>query len=374
MASDGYAAWWNQVDYDAATERRLAAMHAAPATAGTAATFGGLSGKRINGAGLNVTVGGSPEAVTVSAGGGVIADPRGDGALWPFEIPQSVTIAGDISRPGSGQSRIDWVVARLYDTDSGLGTQKDVKLERWTGSAGSSPSDPTIPDGAVYLRLATLTVPASGTAITVTPTTDRTAAAGGVAPMSTARRDALAAAGALYAGFTLYNTTSKQLEVYDGSIFLPGGLPNARRLLRRGPSSDSSANISIPTNTNLKITSGLTTRPGDGGNGSGISLSGGTLTVTQDGLYYVAVRFVVPRLSASTFWTIGVALNGESTFDPDRSDQHAGGVANINYTGHIPLSEGDSLQMMLRQVSGSTQTIASSTDVNRWEVRRVGSL
>ena len=371
MVSDGYARRWNGVQYDGAQERRLDSVMVAPGGAGP---FSGLPGKRVNGAGLVVSIAGSPEQVSVTAGGGVIVDAGSDAGVWTFEIPQSVTVAGEISRPGSGQSRIDWVVARLYDTDSGLGTQKDVKLERWAGSAGSSPSDPTIPDGAVYLRLATLTVPASGTAITVTATTDRTAAAGGVVPMSTARRDALAEAGALYAGFALYNTTSKQLEVYDGSIFLSGGIPNARRLLRRGPSSDSSANISVPTNTNLKITSGLTLRPGDGGNGSGISLSGGTLTVTQDGLYYVAVRFVVPRLSASTFWTIGVALNGESTFDPDRSDQHAGGVANINYTGHIPLSAGDSLQMMLRQVSGSTQTIASSTETNRWEVRRVGSL
>lgn len=372
MVSDGYARRWNGVQYDGAQERRLDSVMVAPGGTGP---FSGLPGKRVNGAGLVVSVAGTPEQVSVTAGGGVIVDAGSDAGVWTFEIPQSVTVAGEISRPGSGQSRIDWVVARLYDTDSGLGTQKDVKLERWAGSAGSSPSDPTPPDeNAVYLRLATLTVPASGTAITVAPTTDRTAAAGGVVPMSTTRRDALAEAGALYAGFTLYNTTSKQLEVYNGSIFLPGGVPNARRLLSRGPSSDSSADISIATATNLKITSALNPRNGDGGNASGITLSGGTLTVTQDGLYYVDVRFIVPRLASNIIWTIGVALNGETTFDYDRSDKHSGGVGHINFTGHMPLNAGDSLQIMLRQVSGSTQTIASSTETNRWEVRRVGSL
>lgn len=376
MVSDGYVAWWNQVDYDAATERRLAAMHAAPAAGGTAAVFGGLPGKRVNGAGLNVTIGGSPEAVTVSSGGGVIADPRGDGALWPFEIPQNVTIAGDLSRPGAGQTRIDWIVAALYDVDSGLGSERAVKIERWAGSPGSSPTDPTVPAGSspVYQRIATLTIPPSGTPVTVTPTPDRTAAAGGVVPMSTARRDALKEAGALYAGFTLYNTTTKQIEAYDGSAFLAGGVPNARRLLSRGPSSDDSANIPLATGTNLRITSGLTLRPGDGGNASGITLSGGTLTVTQSGLYYVDLRFIVPRLASSILWTVGVSLNGETTFDWDRSDKHSGGVSNISFTGHIPLNEGDSLQMMLRQVSGATQTIVCSSETNRWEVRRVGPL
>lgn len=211
MATDGSVARTNGVTYDAAQERRLAAVKAAPGGSGPFAT---LAGRRVNGVGLAVSVGGSPESVTVTPGAGTIYDPIFAGGGYDFEIPASVNLSLP-ARPSSGQSRIDLIVARVYDPDIGLGSVREVKIERVGGSPAASPSTPSAPAGS--LALATLTVPNSGS-ITVTSSTARSVAAGGIIPVATtAFRDNLAA----YAGMSVWNAQTSRMEVYTGSAWAP---------------------------------------------------------------------------------------------------------------------------------------------------------
>lgn len=356
--SDGFARRWNQVAYDGETERRLDSILMAPGAGGGA--FSGLSGKRIDGSGLTVTVSGSPEMVNVSPGGGVIFDPgHAAGGPWTFEIPEARQVSLG-ARPASGMSRRDWVVAQLQDPDSGFGTERSVTIVRYPGSPGATPSDPTPPPGAVFLILATLIVPATGT-VTVTPTSARTAAAGGVVPVATT--DGLVG----YAGQCVWNGQRSRLEVHDGTKWSPVDRAQPTRLLTRTTS------FNVATGTNVPLGGGINPAPGDQGNASGITLSGGTLTVSEAGMYWVMIRFVVPVITSGT-WTVGLIVNGASNplADPNLYDQEARG-SNLSYMAHLSLAAGTTLQMFMRQVSGSTQSVSGDAP-SRWEVRRVGDL
>lgn len=202
MATDGTVHRWNSTDikYKADQERRLFSPLYAPGGSGD---FSMMTGRRVNGGGLQVAVSGSPEQVTVSPGAGVLS---AAGVGYAFEVPTAVPLSLP-ARPGAGQTRSDLIVARLYDPDIGLGGVRELKIERLSASQ-------PVPDGC--LVLATLTVPSSGS-ISVTPSDGRTVAAGGVLPVATtARRDALAA----YAGMTVWNSQVSRLQVYTGTAWV----------------------------------------------------------------------------------------------------------------------------------------------------------
>lgn len=207
--ADGYALRHNQVAYPAADERRLLSPLLMPGVG----PFSAKPGRRVDGNGLTVSVGGSPESYTVSAGAGVIFQSAyAAGGAWLFEIPTAVTRELP-SRPGSGQSRIDLIVARIYDADSSVGATRETVIERIAGNPSPSPSAPTTP--ALSLLLATLTVPASGS-IVVTNSSERTVAAGGVLPVATTSdRDALTP----WRGLVVQNGQTGRLEYFDGSAW-----------------------------------------------------------------------------------------------------------------------------------------------------------
>ncbi len=215
MATDGKTNRWNGVAYNASDERLLDAILHMPGPA--AAAFSGRGGRRVNGAGLVVSVAGSPEAWTVTAGAGVIYDAGySTQGPWKFVIPASVTESMP-PRPATGQSRIDLVVARIYDSDLSVGAAKEIKVELVAGTAGTSPSAPATP--ALSLVLATLTVPASGT-ITITQSTGRVVAAGGILPVATTtERDALVTAGVAYRGLVVDNAQTGKLHRFDGATW-----------------------------------------------------------------------------------------------------------------------------------------------------------
>lgn len=217
MATDGYANRINGVDYNAVDERRFDAPLLMPGP--TSAPFSAKAGRRVNGAGLVVSVGGSPEAWTVTQGAGVIYDSAyASQGAWRFEIPNSVS-ANMPARPGAGTSRIDLIVARIYDTVAIGSGPAEVKVERVNGTAGSTPSAPSLP--ALSVELARLTVPASGT-ITVTQSTERTVAAGGILPVPTvAARDKLKTDGIAYEGLYVDVASTDSLERYDGTNWVP---------------------------------------------------------------------------------------------------------------------------------------------------------
>lgn len=204
--ADGVALWFNQDSYDAATLRQLFAGMLAPTD-----QLLPRPGKR-PGPGLEVTVGGTPESAVVQPGPCVIVD--GTTTSYMVTVP---TVASKplAARPASGQSRVDAVIARVYDADvHGSTSLREVDIEVVTGAPSSGiPTPPTLPAGA--LRLALLTVPASG-AVAVTSLVQRTTAAGGVVPVaSQAERDALTA----YDGLLVYREDLGGWEGRSGGVW-----------------------------------------------------------------------------------------------------------------------------------------------------------
>ena len=209
MASDGYVSRLNSVEYAARDERLLDSVLQMPAGSGA---FSARGGRRVHAAGLQASVGGSPEAVTVTAGAGLVSPAAGSTGGYAFAIPASVSVVLP-ARPSTGLSRIDLVVARIYDVDESVGSTREVKIEHVPGTPSGSPSAPATP--SLSLVLATLNVPSSGT-ISVTQSTTRTVAAGGVLPVATtAERDALTP----YAGLVVHNAQAGGLQVHDGTAW-----------------------------------------------------------------------------------------------------------------------------------------------------------
>ncbi len=248
MATDGYAHRWNGVEYNASAERLMGSVLLMP---GSASAFSARGGRRVNGAGLAVSVGGSPEQVSVTAGAGVIFDSgSASNGPWLFEIDSTKTLSLP-ARPSTGQSRIDLVVARVYDSDTGLGSAKELKVERVAGTPSATPSEPTSP--ASSLILARMLVPDTGS-ITVTPNPVRTVAAGGVLPVSTtAVRDSLSA----YGGLVVWNEQTVRLERYDGTAW---AALNAAAYVRR----DRATSQGIPDQATTGVNITDATMPNDG--------------------------------------------------------------------------------------------------------------
>lgn len=209
--ADGIASRFNTDSYTADDERRLDWVQAWP---------GGNQlprpGRR-PGPGLSLTVGGSPESVTVSPGHLIVPD--GSTTAYKVVIPNAVTKAL-AARPASGTSRYDIVAAHVYDTDVHPSdtTLREVDIEVFTGTAGATPVAPTLPTNTGILSLGTLTVPATGT-ISVSPGPQRTVAAGGILPVaSQAERDAISP---VYDGMVVYREDTDVLEVRAAGKWRP---------------------------------------------------------------------------------------------------------------------------------------------------------
>lgn len=188
------------IRYDASDDRAAMTALMTPGGAGLAARAGRRPGA------LTVSIGGSPEAVTVPAHSGIITDP--DGGAYLYAFPNAVSKDLD-ARPGAGTSRIDLVVAHIYDADVHPAdtSLRELDLEVVTGNAGAVPVVPTQPDGTVLVAM--LSVPASG-AISVNVNGPRTVAVGGILPVaSQAERDALTA----YDGLVVYR---EDTDAYEG--------------------------------------------------------------------------------------------------------------------------------------------------------------
>lgn len=217
MATDGMVNRWNGVAYPAADERRLASMGQMPGS--TSAPFSARGGRRVNGAGLAVTVSSTGNgSVTVGAGPCRIYDPSyATQGAWDAEFPNAVGPLALSARPSSGQSRIDLVVARIYDSDLPPMAVREAKIEIVPGNPGTTPSAPGKP--ALSEVLGTLTVPSSGT-ISFTQSPARAVSAGGILPVATtAEMDDLKTGGIAYPGLTVYNVQTKGLFTYDGDEF-----------------------------------------------------------------------------------------------------------------------------------------------------------
>ncbi|MFC5676077.1 hypothetical protein [Aeromicrobium endophyticum] len=217
MATDGFASWIDNAGlYKAADLRRADSVLMMPGGP-TTSPFAVKGGRRVNGAGLQVSVGGSPESWTCTPGAGVVSDPAylAQGG-WRYEIPNATTgLIG--ARPAAGQSRIDLIVARIYDTTAIGSGAAEVKIERIPGAAGQDPQAPTPPAGSITDVVARMLVKDTG-AVVVTPSTERTVAAGGILPVpTTAAMDKLKADGITYRGMVVDNAQTDSLHRYDGT-------------------------------------------------------------------------------------------------------------------------------------------------------------
>lgn len=206
--SDGIAWRFDTVAYPAADERSLQAMLLHPSSSLLA-----RPGRR-PGPGLEVTIGGTPEAANVAAGGGVIRDADGGTYVFVIPTPVALTLA---ARPSVGNSRISYVLARIKDEDVRPGdTLREPDIYLLEGTAGASPTPPTIPAG--HLQLARLDIPASGT-IAVSGSAQRMAAAGGLIVVATStERDAIEQP---YDGLLVYREDNKSLEGRINGAWVP---------------------------------------------------------------------------------------------------------------------------------------------------------
>lgn len=196
----GYASRFDTVDYNATQERLIQSVMQHPGV-GTRSRPGVRSG------GLAVSIGGIPEAAIVAPGGGVIDDDAAGGS-YQFVVPAAVTLPLG-SRPGTGTSRIGFVVARIKNSDHRPADgAKEPVLELIQGTEGAAPSAPIVPAGSLVIRQ--LTIPASGT-VSLSRTAQRTVALGGVLPVAdTTERDAISP---VYDGIVVYVESSDLLQV-----------------------------------------------------------------------------------------------------------------------------------------------------------------
>jgi hypothetical protein len=212
MATDGMVDRWNNTAYGAGDERRMASVDQMPGPVGS--PFSARSGRRVNGAGLAVSVSSSGNgSVTVSPGPGRIYDDNyASQAGWDFEVPNPVGPITLGARPAAGQSRIDRVIARIYDKDITVGSVYELKIEVIPGDAAPTPGPPAMKP--LSMLLGTLTVPNSGP-ISVTQS------AGGVLPVATTdERDQLVADGIAYRGLCVFNAQTGRLEAFDGTAWI----------------------------------------------------------------------------------------------------------------------------------------------------------
>lgn len=195
--------------YTAADERQLSTVLAGPGGALLA-----RAGVR-PGPGGAVSVGGSPEGVTVQPFTGIITDPAGGGS-YIFVIPAAVK-KDFPTRPGVGNSRIDELVVKiLNDGPRPADGAREVDLELRTGTAGASPVSPGVPTG--QLRIRQLAVPSSGTILPSLPP-PRIAGLGGVIPVAdTTERDAI---DSLYDSLIVYREDAGLFEGRAGGLWVP---------------------------------------------------------------------------------------------------------------------------------------------------------
>jgi hypothetical protein len=143
--------------------------------------LGGRQGVRPGGNQLRVTLVGS--TITVQAGVGVL-DPAlttPQGPYW-YAIPASETHT--LTAAHATNPRKDIVIARVYDHDEDASGLRLARTEYIAGTPNPAPVEPAIPAGAD--RLATIDVPASPGAASVTDRRRYTVAPGGIVPVSAA--------------------------------------------------------------------------------------------------------------------------------------------------------------------------------------------
>lgn len=207
--------WLPTLSYDETELRKMDSMLVM--ADGTA--MGSRPGVRPGDAGLTVTLSGT----TVNVSTGTAALYRSGQGVYRAQIPAST--AGTLAAADGTYTRIDLVYLRVWDTavDSTGLRKADVVL--LTGTPGAAPSAPSPGATEIYVPLATITVPPTGSGGTGSATVSAavrqvTVAPGGVLPVSSTAD--IAAAGT-YTGQARYNTVRGCPEYWNGTAWVAQG-------------------------------------------------------------------------------------------------------------------------------------------------------
>lgn len=331
--ADGVASRWNGVSYTAQNERRIQGSLLTPA-----GSYRGRAGRR-PGPGLTLTVGGSPEAATLTAGVGVVN--TGSDADGSFTFALNTATRNLAARPSAGTSRIDLVIVRILDADipalaTGL---KEVNMEIVTGAPGASPVAPGAPAGSTILFQ--LTVPASGV-VAIQDVSTFAVAAGGVLPVrTTAERNALTP----YAGLVVFNMETKNTEGYDGTAW--GRVPG----LAKGKISRASG-LTIPNSTTTLCDFTVV----DYANNLTADVSAGneSITITRAGVYRVTGGGIwAGSISGIRALFMNINASGQLTRRHDVADPFTVTFGQtVMYEGLLAI--GDVLTLSAQQTSGGS--------------------
>ncbi|MFG3228105.1 hypothetical protein ACGF07_25435 [Kitasatospora sp. NPDC048194] len=207
--------WLPTLSYD---ETELRKMDSALVMAdGTA--MGSRPGVRPGDAGLTVTLSGT--TVNVSTGTAVLY--RSGQGVYRAQIPAST--AGTLAAADGTYTRIDLVYLRVWDTAVDSSSLRKADPVLLTGTPGAAPAAPTPGATEIYVPLATITVPPTGSGGTGSATVSTavrqvTVAPGGILPVSSTAD--IAAAGT-YTGQARYNTVRAMPEYWNGTAWVAQG-------------------------------------------------------------------------------------------------------------------------------------------------------
>jgi hypothetical protein len=230
--------------------------------------------------------------MSVDVGAGMIFIPGTESGAQSNYIGQNdATVNLSISTaPGTGNSRIDLIVAKVQDTVYSGGVNS-WSLAVVTGTASASPSAPAAPNNSIIL--AQIAVGANVTSIVNANITDKryyAAALGGLIPIvSLTERAALIT----YTGMPIYRLDTNRVEVYDGTNWRPiGARPQGATVATSQTTASTTytdlgtvgPTVSLETGTTALVTISSLCAAGSAGNAAFMSfaISGATTVAAND--------------------------------------------------------------------------------------------
>lgn len=169
--------------------------------------------------GLSVTVAG----LTATVAPGAAAISPTSGANGTYVAVNAASLGLTISAQHATYSRIDRVIARIYDNEADGSGQSKSDLQIITGTAAASPVAPTLPSGTE--EIAQLSVGSAGNPIVVVDKRRWAASAGGVLTVASYSTLPLSNP-ALRKGQLAWTTDYNVLWAWTGTRWAPCGTPN----------------------------------------------------------------------------------------------------------------------------------------------------
>lgn len=301
----------------------------------TAAVFGGQTGVVGSGDFL-VAAQGSPNATVAVAAGALIVAATGSGLYGDYHVWNDASINSGSFAPTSTNGRKDRLILRV--------TSGVPALEIVQGTASASPAEPTI-TGDNYEELALVTLPGSTTNITNAMITDRrkraATTAGNIICTSSTRPSAP------FEGMRIIETDTDTALVYSGSAWV--------RVANYSSTGRVGCSVSRSTTQNA-TTGSLTTvtwTVEDFDPLGFIAVPSSTITIPSGygGLYIASIDLVS---GTATSWEFVEFITTARTYDHAMSGAATG---NPSATMLMPMAAGDTLQIKVRQSSGSTVTM-----------------